>query len=333
MMTMRTSEFPWDSLGSPSSADEFIARLVGEHDNPDGKSLYWAREWTGRPALLVGYDPESWSPIDLPSFKSLDVTDLRKDGYLVIELLDVSMSDMFFKLCQDIISSLQGVPPEALRKGCVLRLERWSFLLKPSRNKLSPEAQKGLIGELLVLKDDCLSVLTPKDALSGWVGPEASPRDFGYGQTFIEVKAKRSSASTSIIISSEDQLSVSDSERLFLCVWELNAATPDDPSSFTIGDLIEATRDSLQFPILQAEFDGKLASAGYFDEDDYSTDHWTCGNVLRYLVDGDFPRIDPSSCPPGVAKVKYEIDLDYCTPYEISRRDLLEALEPMNGKH
>lgn len=330
-MTTKTSSFPWEPLATAPTRGEFTARLVAETENPNSQRLYWAKDWAGQPAFLVKYPLTSWAPIALPSFRSIEVADYRNDGYLAVTLLDTDMSDIFFKVCLDIIGCLQEMPPKSLRKACILRLERWSYFLKPSRSRMSPEKQKGLMGELLFLKEDVLAALPASTALQGWVGPDAAPRDFEYGQTFIEVKSKRNSASSTIVISSEDQLNVSPAERLFLCVWELNAASADDPAAFTVTDTAESTRKALEYPMLQAEFDGKLASAGYFVEDDYTADAWTRGNVSYYEVAESFPRIDSASCPPGITKVRYAVDLDYCAPYEIDRKDLLDALEQLHG--
>ena len=322
-----SSEFPWDGLHTPDNRGEFNAKLVSFDINPERRRVFWAKSWSAHPAILVEYDGRARRRSCLPSFENIEVADYKDNNCLSVELLDQSMQDIFLKVGLDIIASLQTVPPKACWKACLLRLERWSSFLKPSRSRMSPEQQKGLIAELLMLKGDILETLEPHDALEGWTGPESGPRDFAYGQTFIEVKSKRSAANPRIVISSEEQLNISDRERLFLFVAELNSAPISDEASFTVTDVVGETRELFESPLHRASFDTKLGRAGYFDEDDYAESRWTLGRTYYYEVKGGFPRIDSSSCMPGVSRVSYQVDLDYCEDYLVGRAEIIEALE------
>lgn len=326
-MTTKTTSFPWDGLEPPNRQGEYMARLVSGAENRLRRKIFWARSWAGRPALLIEYKCEPWKPTSLPTFKNILVSDHRDESSLIIELLDLDLRDIFLEVCIDIIDSLQEIGEKALRQACVLRLERWSSFLRPSRTKMSPEAQKGLIAELHFLQRDALTVYDEHAALAGWTGPEAGPRDFAYGQTFVEVKSKRSSANPNIVISSEDQLSVNSTERLFLYVVELNDAPEDDSDAFTITEVVEETREAIQSPLQRAAFDSKLANVGYFDEDDYSHSKWSGGASYYYAVVDDFPKIDSHSCKPGVCRVAYQIDLDYCDDYRVERATVIENME------
>lgn len=326
MMTPKTTRYPWDELSAPTTRGEFVAKLIASKDNPRARRAFWAKSWEARPALLVEYRCDPWKAVFLPTFKNISVTDHPDESSLVIELLDLDMQDIFLKVCVDIVAALQEAPENAIRWACLLRLERWSSFLKPSRAKLSLEQQKGLIAELHFLKRDTLAVQEATDALRGWTGPEASPRDFAYGQTFIEVKSKRSSANPTIVISSENQLNVNPAERLYLYVSELNRAPSGDKNAFTITDVVAEVRDAFDSPIQHAILDSKLASAGYFDEDDYSDTKWSEGGAHYYAVTEGFPKIDSRDCKPGVAHVTYQVDLDYCQDYKTHRATVLEAM-------
>lgn len=326
-MTTKTTKYPWGGLTTPAGQGEYTARLVADKDNPKQRRIFWALGWNAHPALLVEYSCEPWKPIDLPNFKNIKVYDYRDESSIVIELLDLDMQDIFFRLGIDIISALQDVSEKACRRACIFRLEKWSSFLRPSREKLTKESQKGLIAELHFLQRDALAVHSDSAALSGWTGPEAGPRDFAYGQVLIEVKSKRSSANPSIVISSEEQLNVNSSEQLFLYVEELNSTTSDDATGFSISDVVDAVRQSIHSPLQIAAFESKLANIGYFDEDDYSEIKWSEGDTYYYAIDGDFPKIDSRSCKPGVSRVTYQIDLDYCDEYLVDRSTVIEAMK------
>lgn len=326
MTTMGMSKHPWDELSAPSRENDFTARLVANEDNPRQKDIYWAKSWASKPALLVEYECDVWRPISLPIFKNIRVMDDKDRSTIAIELLDFDLSDIFLKVCQDIIYSLQDVSSKASRRACIFRLEKWSSFLRTSRIRLSPEAQKGLIAELRFLERDSLAVHNERDAIRGWSGPESGARDFEYGQVLVEIKSKRSSANTSIVISSERQLNVNESEQLFLCIIELRNTTAEDDQSFTLTDVVNEVRDSLESSLQRSALDSKLAKIGYFDVDDYSDTRWSEGETYYYAVLDGFPKIDSQSCSPGVSKVAYQVDLDYCAEYLVDREQVINAM-------
>lgn len=325
-MTMWTNKYPWDELTAPSQENEFMARLVADEDNPCQKRIFWAKSWSSRPALLVEYKYDAWRPISLPVFKNIRVADNKDKATIAIELLDLDLCDIFLKVCQDIIYSLQDVSSKASRRACIFRLEKWSSFLRTSRAPLSPEKQKGLIAELRFLERDSLAVHNERDAICGWSGPELGARDFEYGQVLVEVKSKRSSANTSIAISSEKQLNVNESEQLFLCVIELSSTTAEDDKGFTLTDVVDEVKGGLESSLQRSALESKLAKVGYFDEDDYSDTKWSEGETYYYAVLDGFPKIDSRSCSPGVSRVTYQVDLDYCEEYLVDREQVINAM-------
>ena len=128
------------------------------------------------------------------------------------------------------------------------------------------------------------------------------------------------------MISSEEQLNVNPTERLYLYVAELNGAPTDDEDAFTITDVVAEVRGAFDSPIQRAILDSKLANVGYFDEDDYSDTKWSEGGVYYYAVVDGFPKIDSQSCKPGVERVTYQVDLDYCEDYKVERTSVLGAM-------
>lgn len=325
-MPTTSQQYPWAAVEKPVSSSNFNVRLVGESENPSGQRAFWGRSFEGHPTLLVEYDAEQWKPTPLPLFEHLAINDYRHIGTLAIVLKNSSMEDFFYRVTLDIVHSLQGLGKEASRDATILRLQRWSAFLKPSRVRLSHEEQKGLIGELLFLQRFAFEAYSQAEALTHWTGPDAGRRDFEFGQTFVEVKTKRGSANPEIAISSKMQLNTNDSERLFLYVTEINNAITDGSEAFTVSDIVRETRRALSSPLDQAVFEEKLARVGFFDEDDYSADRWCEGEASIYEVCRQFPRIISESCPAGITKVKYQIDLSCCQNYLISKDSLLRVM-------
>ena len=73
----------------------------------------------------------------------------------------------------------------------VSRAWRWHHLLKGGRDgRLSPDEQKGLIGELLVFEAILLEKLSPANAINCWTGPLGAPKDFEIGGVLYRVKGQ-----------------------------------------------------------------------------------------------------------------------------------------------
>lgn len=327
MTTMKmTSDSPWDELPRSSDRGAYNTRMIASDTNLAAKKIYWAKGRSGFPALLVEYGDEKVKTLELPRFKNISICDLEESRSILLELQDWDMKSLFLRLCLDIADSIQQVPFSSVRKMTLMRLEKWASFLRPGRGLLSPEQQKGLIGELFFLKRVSAAVYEARDALGGWTGPERAKRDFGYGQVFVEAKSKRGSSNSEIRISSEEQLNINASERLFLYVVELNSTTTDDKAAFSLTDIVNDVQAMFDNPMDLAHFQEKLADAGYFPEDDYSQTLWSEGIIETYEVKDAFPRIDSSSCSPGVGAVTYKIDLDYCAEYEVDQSVMIQAL-------
>ncbi|MGL5958121.1 MAG: PD-(D/E)XK motif protein, partial [Phocaeicola sp.] len=133
-------------------------------------------------------------PLDnLASSKSIEAAcNQRKDGKYAISfaLLDRHQEDVFITMSCDIIEfSCVDKPNMALAK--VLR--RYAAWLKLFDHKhsvlLGINAQKGLIGELLFLKEQIELDAQPTNAVLGWVGPDGADQDFVYNDGWHEIKS------------------------------------------------------------------------------------------------------------------------------------------------
>lgn len=325
-MIMKMNDYPWSNIPRANKRGEFHSRLVSTELNENGKDIYWARNWEGHPALMVEYKCEPWKPVDLPQFQNICIEDHRYESCLIIELCEEEMSQLFYRVCVDIITALQDMPSEAYRNACILRLEHWSKLLRISRYALSSEAQKGLIAELLLLKKLIENVYTDFDVINGWVGPEAAAKDFSYGQIFIEVKSKRNSSIHRVLISSEEQLTVNASESLYLYVVEINDAPDENKNSLSLNDVVDEVRRTIEDEMARLLFDDKVSRVGFTYDADYSKTRWTLGQEYLYQVKDGFPRIDVDTCPQGISGVSYSLDLEFCESYRVSNDDVIDAL-------
>ena len=333
-----TTENPWREIEPPSLADAVNARRV------DAKlpwNFFWARGADRGVFLTLGHAAESAPSTPMPKLRDIEVTlsppDEANTRILALKLRDPGQQDIFHTLCRDIISVAARAESEAEAVSVALmRTWRWHHLLRGGGGTLlSPEEQKGLIGELLVLERVLLPHMEASAAVTAWRGPLGSPKDFEIGRVAIEVKARRGGATPSVAITSEDQLDESGVDSLFLYVVELDEAPEDATDGLTMRGVVDRVREHLYLldPGAAGLFETLVSAAGVRPEDDYSNFHWLEGPSRLYLVTGEFPRIAPSEVRSGVAHVRYTISLGDCEPFVASATALAQALVEMGGSH
>ena len=330
------TENPWAEIEPPSLANWVAARRV-DADLP--WDFFWARGPDGGVLLTLHHATESAPATRLPRLRDIEVTlgppDESNTQILAFKLLDQSQQDIFQTLCRDIISGAAKADSEAEAVSVsLMRTWRWHHLLRGGRGTLlSPEEQKGLLGELFVLERLLLPNINAISAVTAWRGPLGSPKDFEVARVAIESKARRGGATPFVSIASESQLDESGVDSLFLHVVELDEAPEDASCAVTLHEVAEQIRTYLFSldPSACGEFESRLTAAGYRAEDDYSDYHWLEGQSRIYEVYDNFPRIASGEIRSGVSHVRYSVSLDACEPFATSANAIAEALAKKEG--
>lgn len=314
------TEDPWDSLDRPDASNSLNAKRVSaEHK----WNFFWGRDLEGKCLLFLQHDVKSRTKRRLPNLRGLDVTESDpgngRDLLLVIRLQENTQRELFHRLCLDIIACATSAESENdAVELTVARTWRWHYLLRGGHDdRLSPEQQKGLIGELLILENHLAPRIGAVAAVSAWEGPLDAPKDFELGHTFLEVKTRRSGSAPFVKVSSEDQLDSPDSAHLFLYVVDLNTAMSEDGDAFNVTDVAARLRNAFESADQVAVdlLEQRLFSAGFLWAHDYSDSLWLEGESSFYEVRKGFPRIISSQLAGGIEKVSYNLSLDACEPY------------------
>ena len=322
---------PWRNIEAPGDTATVYARRV---DAGLPWDFFWARSADRRVMLTLRHAASSSPVTRLPHIRDIEVTLSETDEHgtrtLGLKLIDSSLQDIFHTLCVDIVSAAARAASEPDAVNTALRRTwRWHHLLREGRSGLlSPEEQKGLIGELLVLERFLLPLLPASVAVAAWLGPLGSPKDFEVGLLAIEAKARRGSARPYVAITSEHQLDSDGVDALFLHVVELSVAPETATDSFSLSDLAARVRGRIvaDDPGVEGAFDGLLTAAGLQEEDNYGDALWVEGRSRVYAVGADFPRITSTAIPPGVERVRYSVALNRCEPFEVPGSELREAI-------
>ena len=196
-------ENPWHGIGAASASRMRAKRVSGslKHD------FYWACNADGRYTFLlqIESDPGEWGPA--PELRGMSVGYYRNQRQLQLVLNDRADWEMFLVLCEDLIQGAdECVTPREVMDALMARLIRWQRLLsRGPRKLLDDRAIRGLIGELLFLRDELVSRFGVR-AVDFWQGPERLPQDFVVGGHLFEIKTHLVGDTPKIYISSPAQL-------------------------------------------------------------------------------------------------------------------------------
>ena len=244
-----------------------------------------------------------------------------------IFLRDDSHSDIFTALVADLLGALvQSDKPGTSEKLLLARLEDWRRLLATvSTQGLAAEQQRGLFGELSILRD----LLLPEAgsaAVLAWTGPDRQLQDFQFPDGAIEVKTASGNSAEIVRIANERQLDCRATGRLFLVTLALDVRR--EGPGLTLPDLVGDLRGKVRPLGMAAELEHRLNMGGYLETQAhlYSDRHYAVRQRLVHAVSGNFPRITERDLPDGLSDVSYTLDLHAASDFRTSEPEMIRSL-------
>jgi len=294
--------------------------------------VFWPR---GRPGLLIeGAGEVADLAGRIPRCRGVRVLHDRiaaDDGpertVLVVMLEDDRLRDIFAVLSADLVNAVVAAPTvaEGLRR-CVDRLCMWQGLFERiAPEGLSPERQRGLLGELLTLEGLVLAELDALEAVSSWFGSDSAHQDFVHAGVAIEVKTTLAKRHARIMIANEKQLDERPYSRLVLAVIKLDERAEH---GVTLPEQVARIRAALVTDAQAAKtFDDRLLLADYLDVHAplYET-RYHAQAPLFLSVAGDFPRLTEANLPAGVGDIRYSIVADDLSAYVLEADEVTALL-------
>lgn len=250
---------------------------------------------------------------------------------LIIMLQENDLSDVFIMFIDDVVKSIFPVktPEDALLK-ISQRVAYWKRLFaKFTGGLLTPQQQRGLYGELLIMEHLLEETGNPFKVLESWQAPTGTNQDFYFGDTAIEVKTTKSN-NPSIKIANEFQLESFIFTNLFIAFIRLMELPMGE---YTLLNKINKIRNILNtYPILINDFNLKLSYLGISSdfESEYNKTSYNIKNIKYYRVTEDFPRIISSMVDKAVSHISYEISPAACSDFEISPKSVFKVI--LNAK-
>ena len=236
---------------------------------------------------------------------------------LRFSLMYPSLDELFVKLCWDLMeSSKDAADPLA---QFIAQYKKWQRLLQRiGDGLLSSSVQKGLIGELLFLKERAKTDGMDA-ALKAWVGPEGADQDFNFESFWAEVKSTTIAGNT-VAISSLQQLDRTDAG--ILVVYYMDRTTSKGLSTVSLASVVNEVEKLMTTEVQIKAFSCKLARLGFQDKDrsKYDTSRYRIAKHRYYSVTEEFPRLTKDMIPSGIVNAKYDLDLATISSFE--RQDI-----------
>lgn len=234
----------------------------------------------------------------------------RKDSRWGISfiLLDNKFIDIFNCFCNDIVESSRLIEDKKTGADFIVsRYNKWQTMLSKSRGELlSQSTVKGLVGELLFLKNYLIPKYGQKIALNAWIGPNKADQDFICNNTWYEVKATESGYDN-IKITSVEQLDTPNNGELVVAYLDKTSSV--DESKITLNTIYEEVYNLLENDELKNKLSEILLGFGYFPRPEYDDPAFKLTGISRYLVDKTFPSLRRQDIPEAVINSEYQLSL------------------------
>lgn len=275
--------------------------------------------------LFLGYNEdgkmsmvitEPGQVVKIKPSKMIDVQmSKREDGKiaLMFDLLDNAYSSMFTIFCKDMILVCEKAGRERAISNAVVRWKYWLELFGKKKGTLLDKSEiKGLIGELLLLKDKFIPEYGVTDAIASWMGPMLGHKDFEIVDTWYEVKAVNENA-IQVNISSIEQLE-SDQDG-HLVISRLEECSTVNKNAIFLNELVISIVEKIDNQDALMSFRSKLENVGYYSDPSYDEYAFGYKGTQIYRIMEGFPRIRRKDLPLAVCNAKYTILLDGIAMY------------------
>lgn len=235
--------------------------------------------------------------------KSIEINHFSYKDKLILSfsLVDEEYVDLFYLFCNDLVDSSRDVSQEMGYTYLVNRFERWRSFSGLTRKYLSESEIKGLMGELLFLKEILIDKFGSSRSIQGWTGSEPLKKDFSYDDTWFEVKAV---SGDKVSISSIDQLDSNVTG--FLVLYSLEKLSPE-ANGISLNRLCDQIFEKLDLDMDRQTFLMKLIQANFYKEEYYDQFVYANTRVNYYEVNSEFPKLTRDLIPDAISNAKYDL--------------------------
>ena len=185
-------------------------------------------------------------------------------------------------------------------------------MFRSNTDILSEPEIKGLIGELLFLRDCLFLEIGETQAIAAWSGAEKTRKDFALNHEWYEVKTIDYGKDT-VHISSIEQLDSPIEGALIIFQVERMA---EEYEGITLNKLVKHILSLISSINNQDIFTSKLKDAHYSLNPKYDEFVYELRAVDEYRVTSEFPRITRANISPAIAKASFDLTIAEILTYK-----------------
>ena len=270
------------------------------------------------------------NPNYLKKFTGVDIQVLpSSEGKkeLLILLLENELIDIFTLFIEDVIETISPITDSNEAVFLISRrVSYWKRLFgKFYGGLLSPQEQRGLYGELLILKELLLKTRHSVNVIEAWQGPFGSNQDFYIRNVAIEVKTSKSNNAI-IKISNEFQLDTFGVDSLFLSFIKLTELPNDENTLLSLINEIRVLLNKHHEKL--AGFNQKLVQLGVTKdlEEEYDKTGFKVRSILYYHINENFPKIVSSMVNSAISHISYDISPNECKEFEVPFETIINQI-------
>lgn len=253
------------------------------------------------------------------SSKLIDVSLKRREDQkmaLKFDLLDDAYKSMFLIFCKDIIVVCERAGSEMAISNALTRWKYWKEMFgKKKSTILDKQEIKGLIGELIELRDHFMRDYGETVAVQSWMGPLLGHKDFEVDDTWYEVKSVTENA-IQVNISSLEQLESEVDGHLVII--RLEEASVTSALAINLNQMVLKVADEIKDPETLDLFRTRLDNMGYAPDEEYDNFNFVFEGRQSYSVTEKFPRLTRSGISDSIGNAKYTILLNGISDFKES---------------
>ncbi len=280
-----------------------------------------AQEW------ILGWSPDRKKELILVTKRSSNLSDVASSRFIKISerkveqekyllyftLMDESVYEVYLKLCSDLIEQVEDESNTIRAQKIVLeRFNLWKKMLE--KKTLSVDQYKGVLGELLFIKDLLKKDVPAEEILTAWTGPEYTEQDFVFSSEWFEVKAVSSGAMV-VTINSAGQLDHPGYGHLI--VYYLDKQSRKTSESISIKKIIQNIKEDFLGDDFTSQqlFDDKLRKYNYDILTLEDTYWFIYSSKSTFAISEDFPKLTRSIKRSEIQSIKYNLILSALEPW------------------
>ena len=317
---------PWDGMETPVPA-AFSTRTV---DGSSSIQFMWIKDSHGNVGLALSFNESVEGQFSIPNLQNIEIaiqSDKKTLTFLLIEEGSLRQFRIFCEDCVDSVKKLSTADTTHVLETLASVIYKWVELFGSNKKKtLSKSSELGLIGELLVMRNILMAVISPNDSVLSWNGPKRHEQDFSFNSRLIEVKCQLASKDKVFTVSSLDQLD-DISGQIYISHVGISPALASSSDSFSLPSLVDEVIVSLVSDNYTIDtFLGYLELAGYQHNSDTNFGYYVESFLNVFKVTESFPKLTKTDVDKAIEKCSYRINATMLGDWQIPKNQLMEEI-------